>query len=193
MGTRTFRLYDPRLSPRIDKKIHGATLSAKPTASAHILDKGIIEDTTYAPDNVTLASVEKKILKRNIEAVAEALTKIMYGISDTKNSVFANGYEGLGSGFMEQVERYLQQTARFPTKLVKGSETMKALGKIISKAMPNATKHTFEYKDMEFFANAQSRMKVIKTKSRLIDMFLFVVIAAYLLVLYAYMTVRTSL
>ena len=130
------------------------------------------------------------MLKRNIEVVAETLTKVMYGIIDNKNSVFTGKYEGLNSGYIEQAEKYLQQNSRFPTRLVKSSETMKELNKMFSKIMPNATKHSFEYKDLEYFTNSPSKMKVIKTKSRMVDMFLFVVIGLYLLGLYAYMTVR---
>ena len=136
--------------------------------------------------------MQTDILKRNIEVVAEALTKVMYGIIDKKNSIYVGDYEGLNSGYIEQLQQYLQQNPRFPTRLVKGSDTMKELSKIFNKIMPNATKHSFEYKDLEFFTNPPSRMKVIKTMSRLIDMFLFVVIAIYLIAIYAYMTVRNK-
>jgi len=114
----------------------------------------------------------------------------MYGILDNKNAVFTGDYEGLNSGYIEQLTQFFKQNSRFPTKLAKGSDTMKELNKIFGKIMPNATKHSFDYKDTEFFTNAPAKMKVIKTKSRLIDMFLFVVIAAYLVTIYAYMTVQ---
>ena len=129
------------------------------------------------------------MLKRNIAAVAEALTKVLYGILDTKNMIYAEGYEGLNSGFLEQLAQFLQRTPRFPTKLARNSDTMKDLQKLFYKMMPNATKHGFEYKEVTFYTNAASTMKAIKVKSRLTDMFLFVLIALYLLALYIYMKV----
>ena len=114
----------------------------------------------------------------------------MYGLLDSQNAVFTGDYEGLSSGHLTQLTKLLQQTSRFPTKLAKGTDTMKELNKIFTKSMPDATKQGFEYKDLEFFTNAPSKMKIIKTKSRLTDMFLFVVIAAYLFGLYVYMIVR---
>ena len=113
----------------------------------------------------------------------------MYGIMDSKNNIFTEDYEELSSGYIEQVSQFLQQNPRFPTKLVKNGATMKEMYKLFSKIMPNATKNGFEYKEIEYFTNAASVMKVIKVKSRLIDMFLFVLIAAYLLGIYTYMRV----
>ena len=128
-------------------------------------------------------------MKRNIVAVAEALTKVMYGILESNNAIYVEGYEGLNSGYIEQFEKYLQTTPRFPTKLAKTGDTMKDLQKIFLKIMPNATKHSFEYKEADFFTNPPTRMKAIKVKSRLTDMFLFVLISLYLLAFYLYLTV----
>jgi len=133
--------------------------------------------------------MDEGILKRNIELIAEALTKAMFGLFDSNNAIFTGDYEGLASGQLSQLISLLKQTARFPTKLAKNSDTMKVLTKIFNKAMPNNTKHSFEYKDTEFFTNAPTKMKAIKIKSRLVDMFLFVLIAIYLFILYAYMKV----
>ncbi len=133
--------------------------------------------------------IKPVVLKRNIAAVGEALTKVMYGILDTKSMIYADGYDGLNSGYIEQLASFLQQTPRFPTKLARNSDTMKDLQKLFFKVMPNTTKHGFEYKDITFFTNAPSKMKAIKVKSRLTDMLLFVLIAAYLLALYIYLKV----
>ena len=133
--------------------------------------------------------MNENVLKRNIEILADTMTKIMFGLLGNDHAIFTGDYKALQSGHLEQLIHYLKANSRIPTNLVKGSNTMKELSKIFYKAMPNTTTQPFEYKETEFSTNTPAKMKIIKSKSRLFDMFLFIVIVAYLFILYLYMAV----
>jgi hypothetical protein len=133
--------------------------------------------------------LDKNILRRNIEIVADTLTKVVFELLDDNHFIFTGDYKVLEGGQIEQLIKYFKANSRFPTKLIKGSSSLKELTKIFTKLMPNITAQSFEYKGIELATNTPAKMKVTKSKSRLLDMFLFVVIALYLGSLYIYMNV----
>jgi len=139
--------------------------------------------------NFYINRVDENILRRNIEIVADALTKVVFELLNESHFIFTGDYKVLEGGQMGQLIKYFKANPRFPTKLVKGSNSLKELNKLFNKLVPNITSQPFEYKGIEFGTNAPAKMKVTKSKSRLLDMFLFVIIAIYLGALYVYMNV----
>eukprot|EP00358_Blepharisma_japonicum_P004020 CAMPEP_0202947132 /NCGR_PEP_ID=MMETSP1395-20130829/10848_1 /ASSEMBLY_ACC=CAM_ASM_000871 /TAXON_ID=5961 /ORGANISM="Blepharisma japonicum, Strain Stock R1072" /LENGTH=448 /DNA_ID=CAMNT_0049648179 /DNA_START=178 /DNA_END=1524 /DNA_ORIENTATION=+ len=166
------------------KKVLSATLSHLPVASTSIIDRSSLYDNK---ENIDIDAIE-----RNIRFIAESLTRFLYSRDDGNLVVYSKAEltskESIGL-WAEKLGNY----TRFTTKLAPGAEFPKVLKETLNE-LTNSTFKVQKYPvtDYTLYNTKGENLSVYKVKPAILDLYIFLGIFGYIIVLWGVIKVFGS-
>jgi len=156
------------------KKILTSTLSGREESNSNLFNSRIILDK----------EINIESLKKGIKLVTESLFSILF---DTESiDIFKEDTSLIDEKNLETLIEFFQKYPRTPLNIVKGSKINNDLYTIFSSYLSKVQRQVYEYKDMKFYDANSGTIKIYTVKSKMIDLYLLVIILFYLLLLYIY-------
>jgi hypothetical protein len=164
------------------KKILAGSLSGKESASFDNFNRTLFNDI----------AIDKHVLKRNIKFLSESLLAYLFDYDIRNFTIFKDDEALLDELSLETAINYLNKISRFPLNIVKNSAFNNYLYNIFTNYLTKTKRQSFEYNEMKFYDTNSGSIKVYSTKSKLIDLYLLIVVLFYLFIVYVYTKVRIS-
>jgi hypothetical protein len=158
------------------KKILAGTLAGKESASFDIFNRTLFSDIT----------IDKQILKRNIKFLSESLLAFLFDYDIRNFTIFKDDEALLDELSIETAINYFSKIPRSPLNIAKNSGFNNYIFNILTNYLTKTQKQSFEYNEMKFYDTNSGNIKVYSTKSKLIDLYLLIVVIVYLFIVYVY-------
>ena len=158
------------------EKIIAATLSSVEKPFENNYNRTLMTDVT----------LNKTVLSRNIKFVAESLLAFLFDYNFNKFAIFQDDDKLIDELNIDSTIQYLQKTSRFPLSIEKGSSFNNDIYNFFNTYLQKVKRQGFDYNETKFYENNSGEIKIYSVKSKMIDLYLLVVIFVYLLVLYIY-------
>ena len=162
------------------KKILSGTISGKKVPIVNNFNKTLLTDNSISMPN----------LKKNTKFLAESLLSFLFDYDIKNFTIFKDDENLIDELNLETFVNYLKKISRFPLNIQKGSSFNNYLFSFMSMYLTKAQRQTFEYKDLKFFDANSGNIKVYTVKSKLIDLYLLMLILIYLLLVFIYTRVN---
>lgn len=156
------------------KKILTGTLSGRNDPINGLFDAKPVIDTNF----------NKEALKKSIKFVAEVLFGVLFDIENI--NIFKDDETLIDDNNLDSLIKYFSKYPRTPLNVVKGSQINNELFTLLSSYLQKVQKQSFEYKDMKFFDTNSGTIRIYTVKSKMIDLYLLLIIVIYLLILFIY-------
>lgn len=158
------------------KKILSGTISGKKNPTVNNFNKTLLHDN----------SIDISNLKQNTKFLAESLLSFLFDYDIKNFTIFKDDENLIDELNLKTFVKYLNKISRFPLNIQKGSSFNNYLFNFMSLYLTKTQRQTFEYKDLKFFDSNSGNIKVYTVKSKLIDLYLLVLILIYLLLVFIY-------
>jgi len=163
------------------KKFISGTLSSRVTPVSDLFNRTIFTDN----------SVDMFKLKRNIKFLAESLLAFLFDYDIRNFNIFKDDENLLDESNLESYLNYLRKISRSYLNIQKGSQFNNDLMNFLNNYLVKTQRQIFEYKDYKFFDSNSGNIKIYSVKSKLIDLYLLIVILFYLFAIYIYTKVKS--
>jgi hypothetical protein len=158
------------------KKILAGTFSARDQAPHGNFNRTLFNDL----------NIDKQVLKRNIKFLSESLLAFIFDYDIRNFTIFKDDETLLDEMSLETFITYLNKISRFPLNIVKNSGLNNYLYNIFTSYLTKTQRQPFEYKEMRFYDTNAGSIKIYSAKSKLIDLYLLLIVLCYLFVVYVY-------
>ncbi len=164
------------------KKILSATISGNKNPTVNNFNKTLLHDNYINMDS----------LKKNTKFLAESLLSFLFDYDIKNFTIFKDDENLIDELNLETFINYIKKIPRSALNLQKGSSFNNYLFSFMNMYLTKTQRQTFEYKDLKFFDSNSGNIKVYTVKSKLIDLYLLVVILIYLLLVFIYTRVKIN-
>jgi len=158
------------------KKILAGTLSSKENPVEDLFNRTLLTDT----------ATDMSRLKRNIKFLAESLLAFVFDYDIKNFTIFKDDENLLDESNLESYLNYLKKISRFPLNIQKASHFNNDLMSYLNNYLVKTQRQVFELKDYKFFNSNSGNIKIYTVKSKLIDLYLLILILLYLLAIYIF-------
>jgi len=158
------------------KKILSGTISGNSVPIVNNFNRTLLHDNEIDINN----------LKKNTKFLAESLLSFLFDYDIKNFTIFKDDENLIDELNLETFVNYLKKISRFPLNIQKGSSFNNYLYSFMSMYLSKTQRQTFEFKDLKFFDSNSGNIKVYTVKSKLIDLYLLMLILIYLLLVFIY-------
>jgi len=158
------------------KKILSSTISGTKIPSVNNFNKTLLID-----NNVDFVN-----LKKNTKFLAESFLSFLFDYDIKNFTVFRDDENLIDDLNIETNVNYLKKISRFPLNIPKGSSFNNYLFSYMNMYLTKTQRQKFDYNDLKFYDTNSGFIKVYTVKSKLIDLYLLVLILVYLLLTFIY-------
>ena len=158
------------------KKILSATISGLKNPPVNNFNRTLLIDNQIDFPNV----------KKNTKFLAESLLSCLFDYDIKNFTIFKDDENLIDELNLETLLNYLKKISRSPLNIQKGSSFNNYLYNFLNLYLTKVQRQTFEYKDLKFFDSNSGNIKVYTVKSKLIDLYLLVIIIVYLGLVFIY-------
>lgn len=162
------------------KKILSGTISGNKIPTVNNFNKTLLHDNIIDMEN----------LKKNTKFLAESLLSFLFDYDIKNFTIFKDDENLIDELNLETFVNYIKKIPRSPLNIQKGSTFNNYLYNFMNMYLAKTQRQSFEYKDLKFFDSNSGNIKVYTVKSKLIDLYLLMVILIYLLLVFIYTRVR---
>ena len=162
------------------KKILAGTLSSRENPVEDLFNRTLLTDN----------AVDIYKLKRNIKFLAESLLAFVFDYDIKNFTIFKDDENLLDESNLESYLNYLKKISRFPLNIQRASQFNNDLMNFLNSYLVKTQRQVFELKDYKFFNSNSGNIKIYTVKSKLIDLYLLILILFYLLAIYIFTKVN---
>lgn len=162
------------------KKILSGTISGSKIPTVNNFNKTLLIDNNVEINNI----------KKNTKFLAESFLSFLFDYDIKNFTIFKDDENLIDQSNLETFVNYLKKISRFPLNIQRGSSFNNYLFNFLNLYLTKTQRQTFEFKDLKFFDTNSGSIKVYTVKSKLIDLYLLLLILIYLLLVYIYTKVK---
>jgi hypothetical protein len=158
------------------KKILSGTISGTKIPSTNNFNKTLLID-----NNVDFVN-----LKKNTKFLAESFLSFLFDYDIKNFTIFRDDENLIDDLNIETIVNYMRKISRFPLNIQKGSSFNNYLFNYMNMYLTKTQRQNFDYNDLKFYDTNSGFIRVYTVKSKLIDLYLLVLILFYLLLTFIY-------